>query len=67
MSDVKYPNIKVKLVGANGNAFMVVGLVLRALRENKVSDSERKQFQNEAMSGDYDNLIQTCLKWVEVE
>jgi hypothetical protein len=26
-----------------------------------------RQFQTEATSGDYDHLLRTCMKWVEVE
>lgn len=63
----KYPNITVKLTGVNGNAFMLIGTVQKALRQNNVPKAESDLFMEEAMAGDYDNVIQTCLKWVEVE
>ncbi len=66
MSDIKYPNIEVELVGQDGNAFNLIGLVCKALRRNKVPSEEVSKFQEEAMSGDYDNLLQTCMKWVNV-
>ena len=62
----KYPNIKVKLVGQNGNAFNLLGLVSRAMKKNKVAPDEVTAFMKEAMSGDYDHLLDTCVKWVEV-
>lgn len=63
----KYPNIVVELTGQDGNAFNVMGLVNRALREEGVPKEERDQFMREATSGDYDNLLQTAMKWVTVE
>ncbi len=65
MSDTKY-NIKVKLVGTNGNAFALMGKVKQALRKAKAPDEDIKAFLDEAMSGDYDHLLQTCMAWVHV-
>lgn len=64
---VKYPHITVPLVGNDGNAFAIIGAVSSALKDNRVSKEERDAFINEAMSGDYDNLLVTCMKWVNVE
>jgi hypothetical protein len=36
------------------------------MRTARLPDEEIRQFQSEAMSGDYDHLLQTCMKWVEV-
>ena len=66
MSEPKYPNIKVKLVGEDGNAFAILGRVRQALKANKISPEEQNNFMTEAMSGDYDNLLATCMRWVEV-
>jgi len=66
MFEVKYPNIKVKLSGQNGNAFVLLGAVDRALRKGGVHQTERHEFLEEAKSGDYDHLVQTCMKWVDV-
>ncbi len=62
----KYPHITVTLVGEDGNAFSILGRVSRALREAKVPDAERDAFREEATSGDYDHLLQTVMRWVEV-
>ena len=64
---VKYPNVKVKLVGRDGNAFAILGAVKNALAKAGVSKEERDLFLKEAMSGDYDNLLCTCMEWVDVE
>ena len=63
----KYPDITVKLVGADGNAFAILGTVCRALRHNGIRPDEQDAFEKEAMAGDYDNLLRTCMKWVNVE
>jgi hypothetical protein len=67
MTAPMHPEITVKLVGGDGNAFAIIGSVVRAMRAAKLPEDEIKQFRDEAMSGDYDRLLQTCIKWVEVE
>ena len=63
----KYPNVTVRLVGEDGNAFFIIGRVGAALRRAGVPNEEIEAFRREAMSGDYDNVLATCLRWVEVE
>ena len=54
----------VKLAGIDGNAFMIMGTVTKALRGAGFSKEEIVQYQSEAMSGDYDNLLQVTMSWV---
>lgn len=63
----KYPNITVQLTGQDGNAMMIIGRVSTALRRGKVPPEEVAKFREEATSGDYDNVLQTAMRWVEVE
>lgn len=63
----KYPNITVELVGQNGNAFNILGICLRAMREADLPQEERDAFEKEATSGNYDHLLATCIKWFNVE
>jgi len=63
---VKYPKIKVKLVSEDGNAFAILGRVQAAMRKGKVPPEEIKLFMAEAMSGDYNHLLVTAMKWVTV-
>jgi len=65
-SSVKYPDVEVQFSGEDGNAFNLVGLVLRALRSAGVDKAERDVFVAEATSGDYDHLLRTCMEWVDV-
>jgi hypothetical protein len=64
---IRYPDITVQLTGTDGSAFAVMGRVTNALRRNRVQNSEIDEFVKEAMSGDYDHLLRTCMSWVEVE
>lgn len=63
----KFPNIHVKLIGRDGNAFAILGAVRKELRRGSVSDEDIKQFMDEATNGDYNHLLATCMKWVTVE
>lgn len=50
----------------DGNAFAIMGHVRRALRKTKTSD-EIDAIMEEAMSGDYDHLLATCMEHVEFD
>lgn len=62
----KEPRPKVKLVGTNGNAFALMGKVANALRKAKCSPEHIAAFRQEAMSGDYNHLLNTCCKYADV-
>ena len=65
--EAKYPEVKVKLVGEDGNAFAILGRVLKALRKTEVPQVEIDEFLAEASSDNYDHLLQVVMRWVEVE
>ena len=44
---------------------MIVGRTRKALRRGGVTNEEIDAFSNEAMSGDYDHVLQTVMAWVE--
>ena len=62
----KYPNVKVQLTGEDGNAFSIIGRVRRAMRRAGLPSETCDTFSKEAMSGDYDHVLQTAMKYVEV-
>lgn len=64
-SSPKYPDVQVQLTGRNGNAFAVLGTVMRALTDAGYADAA-DDFREEATSGDYDHLLQTAMAYVEV-
>lgn len=63
----KYPAIVVPLVGEDGNAVAIMGRVSNAMRKAGVPQEEINQYLDESMSGDYDNLLRTAIKWVATE
>ena len=56
---------KYTLVGVNGNAYSVMGYTSRALKETGHKDLV-SQMTTEAMSGDYNNLLCVCLKYIDI-
>ncbi len=66
MGEPKYPDVHVKLVGEDGNAFAILGSVSKALKRAGYHEAA-KEFQDEATSGDYNHLLRTAMDYVEVE
>lgn len=66
MSEPRYPDVQVQLTGTDGNAFAIMGAVTRELRRAGVSTEEISKYREESMSGDYDNLLATAMRWVDV-
>jgi hypothetical protein len=66
-ADIKYPDVHVRLVGMDGNAYAIMGRVQDALRTAGVSEKECKQYFTEATSGDYDNLLRVTMSWVNTD
>lgn len=64
--ETKYPEVEVQLTGEDGNAFAIMGRVAGALKKAGVSKEEVAEYMKESMSGDYDNLLQTAMRWVSV-
>ncbi len=62
----KYPQITVALTGHDGNAFVILSRCRKSAREAGLSDHEIATFIAEAMSNDYDHLLQTVMRWFEV-
>lgn len=58
--------VRVLLVGEDGNAFYIIGAVRKALKQNGY-DKLAEEFWHEAKKGDYDHLLQTAIKYVHVE
>jgi len=65
VADVKHPDVKVRLVGEDGNAFAILGKVSKALKRAGYKE-DAEEFLTEAMSGDYNHLLRVCMSYVEV-
>lgn len=63
----KYPEVVIKANELDGNAFAIMGAVSKALRRANASSDDIAQYQEEAMSGNHDNLIRVSMKWVTFE
>lgn len=63
----RYPHVHVRLVGADGNAFAILGRTRRALQQGGVSQDVVNRFIKDAMSSNYDHLLQTVMDWVHVD
>jgi hypothetical protein len=61
-----YPQVQVQLDGEDGNAFDIIGRCLKAARRASIGAGPIAAFQVEAMNGDYDHLLATCMKWFDV-
>ena len=59
-------NIKLKLVGEDGNAYAIMGRACRELRRNGRADLI-EEFSKECTSGDYNNLLSTCMKYFDCD
>ena len=60
-------DVKVKLIGENGNAFYILGKVSNALKQAGYDKSFIEEYIKQATSGDYDNLLTTTMAFVEIE
>ena len=66
---MKGPQTKptLKLIGQDGNAFSVMGLVKKALKNAGADKEYIDKYLNAATSGDYYHLLVVSMKYVDVE
>jgi len=57
----------VKLIGNDGNALSVLGSCRRAARKAGWSNEKWQKVQDEMLSDDYDNVLNTAMRYFEVE
>jgi hypothetical protein len=60
------PKPRLTLVGENGNAFAIMSRAAKVLRRAGRAD-DVDAFMAEATAGDYDHVLQTCMRWFEVD
>ena len=65
--DIKYPQVKVKLVGEDGNAMSIISRCRAAMRKAGLSREEQTAFSDEATSGDYNHVLMTCMNWFDCD
>ena len=62
----KFPHVEIKLTGQDGNAFAIIGNVQTAMQKAGIDQKHILTFQEEAMGGNYDHLLQTAMRTVTV-
>jgi len=55
-----------KIIGTDGNVFSILGKARVAGRAAGWDKAKIDRFTKEAMSGDYDNALRTCMKHFDV-
>lgn len=66
---MKAPLVKpnVKLAGEDGNAYAIMGRVTTALRLAGADTEYVDKYHREAMSGNYDHLLQVSMEYINAE
>jgi len=59
-------DIDVQLSGEDGNAFSILGRVQKAIHRAGGTQEDEQAFWDEATSDDYDKVLQTAMKYVNV-
>lgn len=63
----KFPKVKVKLTGTDGNVFALAGKVTEAMRKAKVPADDIATFRRELMQcGSYNEALQLMIRTVSV-
>jgi hypothetical protein len=57
---------KIRLTGEDGNAFFVLGKAVKTARRAGWSEEKIDEFKKKATSGNYDNLLATCMEYFDV-
>jgi len=55
---------KLKIIGEDGNVFVILGKAKRVAERNNM---DWPKIHEEAMTGDYDHVLRTMMKYFEVE
>lgn len=61
----KFPDIEVKLIGEDSNGF-VIACRARSALERAGFKKDAAEFWDDALSSNYDHLLSTCAKYVEI-
>jgi len=63
---VRFPNVKVRLTGTDGNVFAIIGTVSRAMKRAGLRD-EAAEFCDAAFAArSYDEVLRLCMTTVDV-
>ena len=57
---------ELKLIGEDGNVFFILGKAVREAKRAGWDEEKIKQFKEDAMSGDYNHVLQLCMEHFDV-
>ena len=66
MNKQKKEKPKLRLAGEDGNSFSILGRAKKVAKKAGWSWEKIDRFINEAMSANYDHLLQTCMEHFDV-
>ena len=58
--------VEVPLVGTDGNAFAILGRVIREMKRAGVASQIIELYKDEATASGYDNLLRVTMRYVDV-
>ena len=58
--------VEVPLVGTDGNAFAIMGKVIREMKRAGVASQIIEIYKDEATASGYDNLLRVTMRYVDV-
>ena len=62
-----FQSVHLDITGEDGNAFMIMAVVLKCLLQSGYSKNELEELQKEMMSSDYDHLCQIARKYIYLD
>jgi hypothetical protein len=63
---VSKTGVEVPLVGTDGNAFAIMGKVIREMKRAGVASQIIELYKDEATASGYDNLLRVTMRYVDV-
>ncbi len=67
MSKPLFPEVIVPLLELDSNAFMLIGHSVKMARRANIPKEDIDAFRAEAMSGDYDQVLRTIMKYFSTD
>ncbi len=66
---IRYPSVRVCLTECDGNAYVILGTIRRAVLSAGLPDGKQvwKAFHAEATQGDYQHLLATAMRWFDID
>ena len=60
-----HKKVKLSLEGIDGNAFVIMGRVTKAMKKAGWTEAEIDEYRTKAKYGDYDNLLRVTMDYIE--